>query len=232
MRTPLPLTAAAGSPWCLRCWRRPAAWQGLVCRECAERARARRLLRRRAGVAWRWAGAGVLEGLVGLGVGALALFPLAAAGRGSPGLLVAAAMLLTSLAAAVVFAHAWLLRPVVRRWLRWAAVDGAELVGHWLLVLAVVWAAGYSPGVVAAAGVVTGVAAALLQARALAGQAAAPWRWAAGSGLIWLLAAAAGVAVELLAPGQLAAVVGGAALSRVVHGALAGPLLGLILVRR
>lgn len=232
MRPPVPLTTTAGSPWCLRCWRRPAAWGELVCRECAERARARRLLRRRAGVAWRWAGAGVLEGLVGVGVGALALFPLAAAGRGTPGLLIAAAMLLLSLAAAVVFAHAWLLRAVVRRWLVWAAVDGAELVGHWLLVLGVLWVAGYSPGVVAVAGVLTGAAAALLQTRALAGQVETPWPWAVGSSLIWLLAAAAGVAVELAAPGQLVAIVGGAALSRVVHGLLAGPLLGLVLVSK
>lgn len=232
MRSHAPLEALAGSPWCLRCWRRPAAWGGLVCERCAAAARARRLLLRRARVAWRWAGAGVLEGLVGVGAGALALFALAAPRGGALGPLLAAGLMLLALAMAVVFAQAWLLRPVVRRWAQWAAVGGAELVLHWLVVLGAIAAAGYVPGVVAGAGALTGAAAALLQSRALAGQVAAPWRWAACSGLVWLCAAAAALAVELAAPGRAAAVIGGAALARVAHGVVAGPLLGLILVPR
>jgi hypothetical protein len=184
-------------------------------------------------VAWRWAGAGLIDGLVGVGAGALALLPLAAApGRGGLGLSIAAVLLLLALAGTVLFAHAWLLRPVVRRWLLWAAVDGAELAAHWLLVLGLLLAAGHHAGLLAGATAVTGVGAAVLQSRALVGQVRAPWRWAAWSTAIWVAAAAATLAFELAAPGPLVAVIGGAALGRLVYAALAGPALAAILVPR
>lgn len=229
LRSHPPITHIPGSPWCLSCWRRPAQWGALVCEGCAGAARARRLRRRRARVAWRWAGAGVLEGLVGVGAGGLALYALAAP-QGALGPLIAAGMLLAALALSVTFAHGWLLGPVVRRWGRWAVVDGAELALHWLTVLLAVLALGYKPGMVAAAGALTGATAALLQSRMLVGQVAAPWRWAACSLLVCAAAAGAGLAVELAAPGHAAALIGGGAVARVLHGLLAGPILGLLLV--
>lgn len=211
---------------CGRCGQRPQQWGDVLCGPCGAAARTRLRLRRRAGAALRWAGACLVEGLVGVGAGALAIWP--ATFRGAPataGLLSIAALLAWLLALAVFLAGCWLLRPLIGRWALWAAADAAEVLLGWLAVTASVLAVGYVPGALAAAGLLAGGLAALAQGRALAAQTRRAPLWVAGSALLWLLAGGAGLAVELALPLTPLGVIAGAGLGRLLHGALAGPVL-------
>lgn len=217
---------------CARCGRQPQQWGDVLCAPCGAAARSRFLWRRRAGAAGRWAGAGLLEGLVGVGAGALALWPRFAGPLPLAGVLAVAALLALLLALAVFLSGCWLLRPLVRRWGLWAAADGAELLLGWLVVTVLVLAAGYVPGALAAVGLVTGSLAGLVQWRTLAGQTPRAAVWAAVSTLLWLLAGAAGLAVEIALPGSILGVAAGAGLGRLLHGLLAGPILALAIIPR
>ncbi len=211
---------------CRRCGRRPQGWGDVLCVSCGRAARMWQRWRRRADAAARWAGAVVAEGLVGVGVGALALWP-ATFGPGAfvAGLLTIAALLAGLLALAFFLAGCWLLRPLIARWGLWAATDAGEVMLCWLLVTVAVLAVGYVPGVLAAVGVLTGGLAALAQGRVLEGQTERAPGWVAGSAVLWLLAGGAGLAVELALPGTARGVLAGAGLGRLIHGLLAGPLL-------
>lgn len=212
---------------CGRCGRRPPGWGDVLCTPCGTTVRRLLLWRSRAAAAGRWAGACLLDGLVGVGAGALALWPATAAGGpiALAGALAVAALLAWLLALTVFLAGCWLMRPFVARWGAWAAVDGAELLAGWLAVTVAVLAAGYAPGMLAATGFVTGCLAAMAQGRVLAAQTIRSTLWAAGSALVWLVAGGVGFAVELALPGTTLGVIAGAGLGRLLHGALAGPLL-------
>lgn len=211
---------------CGRCGRRPQQWGEVLCAPCGRAARARLRRRRRLGAAARWTGACLVEGLVGLAAGALAVWPTTFAGGGAAlGLLSIAALLATLLALAVFLAGCWLLRPLIQLWGLWAAADAAEVLAGWLAATAAVLAFGYAPGVLAVAGLLSGSLAAPWQGRALAPQTGRAPIWVAGSSLVWLLAGGAGLAVELALPGTALGVLAGAGLGRLLHGALAGPIL-------
>lgn len=182
----------------------------------------------------RWAGACLVEGLVGVGAGALALWPASFGGAAVAlgGLLTVAALLATLLALAIYLAGCWLLRPLIDRWGLWAAADAAEVLLSWLVVTASVLAVGYLPGVLALTGLVTGSLAALAQGRALARQTTRAPIWVAGSAMVWLVAGGAGLAVELALAGMPLGVIAGAGLGRLLHGLLAGPILAWALARR
>lgn len=216
---------------CGRCGRRPPGWGDVLCGPCGATVRRRLRWHRRGGAAARWAGACLLDGLLGVGAGALALWPATMAGGPVPlaGALALAALLAWLLALAGFLAGCWLLRPLVARWGAWAAVDGAELLAGWLAVTVAVLIAGYAPGMLAVAGLLTGGAAALAQGRVLAAQTTRSTLWAAGSALLWLIAGGVGLAVELALPGAPLGIIAGAGLGRLLHGALAGPLLAWVL---
>lgn len=219
------LSAAPGL--CGRCGRRPQQWGDVLCGPCGHGARARLRWRRRAAAAGRWAGACLAEGLVGVGAGALAIWPAAVAGGrvALAGAVTIAALLAALLALAVFLAGCWLLRPLIDRWALWAAADAAEVLGSWLAVTALVLLAGYVPGALAVAGLLTGSLVALAQGRALAPQTARAAAWVGGSLVAWLLAGGVGLAAELALPGAPLGVLAGAGLGRLLHGALAGPIL-------
>ncbi len=217
---------------CGRCGRRPQQWGDVLCAACGLAARARLARRRRLGAAARWAGACLVEGLVGIGVGALALWPATMRAGPAAGLLAIAALLAVLLALAVFLAGCWLLRPLIGRWGLWAAADGAELLLGWLAVSAAVLVAGYVPGTLAAVGLLTGSLAAIVQGRALAAQTARARWWSVGSALLWLVAGGVGFALEFALAGTTLGVLVGAALGRLLHGLLAGPLLAWVLAAR
>jgi ribosomal protein L37E len=223
----LPIRGVAGL--CGRCGRRPQQWGDVLCAACGLAARTRLARRRRLGAAARWAGACLVEGLVGVGVGALALWPATMRAGPTLGLLAIAALLAVLLALAVFLAGCWLLRPLIRRWGLWAAADGAELLLGWLAATAAVLAAGYVPGTLAVVGLLTGSLAAFVQGRALAPQTARAPLWGAGSALVWLAAGGAGLVVELALAGAPLGVIAGAGLGRLLHGLLAGPILAWVL---
>lgn len=225
------MSEAAGL--CGRCRRRPQGWDDVLCVPCGHAARLHLRWRRRAEAAGRWAGAVVAEGLVGVGVGALALWPATfGAGPIASGRLTIAAVLASLLALAFFLAGCWLLRPLIARWGMWAATDAGEVLLCWLIVTAAVMAAGYVPGVLAAVGVVTGGLAALGQGRVLAPQTERAPAWVAGSAVLWLVAGGVGLAVELALPGTMLGVIAGAGLGRLLHGLLAGPLLAWAIAPR
>lgn len=216
---------------CGRCGRRPQQWGDVLCGPCGQATRARVRWRRRVAVAVRWLGACLLEGLVGVGAGALALWPVLAPVASRVGLVAIAGLLATLLALAVFLAGCWLLRPLLGRWGLWAAADAAEVLVGWAVVTGAVLAVGYVPGVLAVVGLITGGLASLGQGRALARQTPRAPHWVVGSALVWAVAGGAGLAVELALPGTALGVIAGAGLGRLLHGVLAGPILGWALVR-
>lgn len=216
---------------CGRCGRRPQQWGDVLCAPCGRAARRRLGLRRRATAAGRWLGACLAEGLVGVGAGALALWPARVAAASPAGLVAIAGLLATLLALAVFLTGCWLLRPLIARWGLWAAADAAEVLLAWAAVMAVVLATGYVPGVLAIVGLATGGLAALVQGRALAPQTPRAPQWVIGSALLWGVAGGAGLAVELALPGTTLGVIAGAGLGRLLYGVLAGPLLAWALAR-
>lgn len=231
----LPRRGGGGIPGlCGWCGRRPQQWGDVLCAACDAAARASLLWRRRVVATGRWAGAGMIEGLVGVGAGALALWPVSAGARPLPtvGVLMVAALLATLLALMVFRSGCWLMRPLVRRWELWAAADGVEVLAGWLAATGLVLAAGYVPGVLAVTGLITGSLAALAQGRLALARTPRATAWLTGSALIWLVAGGAGLAVELAQHGSLLGVIAGAGLGRMLHAALAGPILAWVVVPR
>lgn len=211
---------------CGRCGRGAQQWGDVLCAPCAQSVAAWLLWRRRAAVASRWTGACLVEGLVGAAAGALALWPATVWGwPAGAGLLAIAGLLAWLLATAVFLAGCWLLRPLLAMWGLWAAIDGAELILSWSLVVGVSLVAGYVPGMLAVVGALTGGLAAIGQGRAIARQTPRWAWWSLGSALLWGVAGAAAFAVELGLAGAPAGVVAGAGLGRLIHGLMAGPLL-------
>jgi ribosomal protein L37E len=225
------LAAQTMAGLCGRCGRRPQQWGDVLCGPCGHAARLRLRLRQRATVMSRWLGSCLIEGLVGVGAGALALWPARVAAASPAGLLVVAGLLAALLALAVFLAGCWLLRPFIAHWGLWAAADAAEVLLAWGAVTGAVLAVGYVPGLLAVVGLVTGGLAALMQGRVLASQTPRARFWVGGSALVWAVAGGAGLTVELALPGTALGVIAGAGLGRLLYGVLAGPILAWALAR-
>lgn len=215
--------------YCHACRRRPPAWQANVCSECAAAIAFRQRLWRQAQVTTHWLGGGLLEGLIGVGVGALAVLPLIAGqGRAMLHAMAAALLFLSVLAMTVVFARAWLVRPLIRRWLAWALIDGLEIILNWVVFFAIAATIGYFVGTMAVASLLSGFVATLWQGRILAAQTSNAWKWAVAGLLAWVIAGALATLVEHRLASPVWSIVWSAACGRLIVALLVGPLLGQI----
>ncbi|NJN18204.1 MAG: hypothetical protein HC822_19085 [Oscillochloris sp.] len=176
----------------------------------------------------------MIEGVLGLGVGVLALVPLLAAPnalfslRGTGLILI----VISLMALTVTVTHAFILRPVIRYYWPWAATDGLELVVHWLTFVGLIGVFGYFHGALAVASCISGCFSAMLQRRLLRPQIPHTLPWLIGSVLAWIIGGCFATLAEAFAATIIQRVVIGVVVARVGYSMLAGPILSFLLTQK
>ena len=212
---------------CWRCQARRPEWDETYCQFCRDQIASEQRRQWREEIWHAWFIASPFEGLLGLGVGAMAMFafPDSSGQPAPPGALAVGLILVSIIALCVGGGHAVILRSTIWRWRLWAALDTCEVLVFWALLVTLAPQIGPLPGLAALVAAASGMLNASCQSLLLRSQMDGTARWIIGSGAAWCVAALAGGVVDTGLHHPVLSVVWSVAVVRFAYTALSGAFL-------
>ncbi|ABX07378.1 MAG TPA: hypothetical protein DEF47_00770 [Herpetosiphon sp.] len=204
---------------CATCKQKPPLWDMMYCAECYQR----QLFRQRLGLWGLWMVISVLEMLLNIGVGVVAVSSELAQESSLISLIFSGVMVINSiLALCVGVAQTALMKKKIKRWLLWGIAGGLEVLFFWILSMLAYQQFGQVAHLLIFTMACSGICLAIIQSSLMIGQVAQPWRWILVSIGSWSVASLAALLLENQFGDPLLQTIWGHALGRFVYGVFSG----------